>query len=425
MPNLTNKTYENGAYSDLVTIGNWKNGILNKLPDSSIPLDGLSDAINIELDNDGKAKLRKGTLKVLDGSFSNAFSTKDGKTNLILQNGSLKRLSVLNGNVTSTSVGVSLNKNASFLELNNEIYYSDGSSKGIITSSGKKIWGYKSPKTKPSVSATNTGGSLKAGAYHVCYTYLYGKVESSPSPVETVFIEEPYQQKDYGGKINISVSSSSGATGVRVYCSNINGSTFYRISGTTVGDYNDLKGAELTFSTLDEIPAMTNLTYYNSRIWGNVNENLYFSDVFNYNFYDPTRGVIGIDGTKINLILSINGGLIVSTQKGIYSLIGQSILNEDNGFGNFQLTKIHEFSYVDGTLFKDEDEEIFGFLTINGVLLFDKNGTYQNISQDKVAFPSNYKSGASMFRKQDGIKSVTFSLAQLNGENVYINKDHI
>lgn len=115
-----------------VTIGPWPVGINNRAPDYSVPEGALRNAVNVDIDNLGRTRTRRGaTLRLAAVGAHSLFSCPLGT--FFVQQGALMRF---NSNNTSTRLGNVGNNRMVYQYTNGEVYWSNGSSLGRITSAG-------------------------------------------------------------------------------------------------------------------------------------------------------------------------------------------------------------------------------------------------------------------------------------------------
>ncbi len=395
-------------YSDLENYQGWNKGFTNIKSENEIdPKTELLDAINIDITDNGKLRLRKGLNRLFQGNVSSMFSF-NGLLYGVLDD---KFVSFDNSfNYSVIKENINYNLTMKYIELNNELYFSNGVDSGKININGNfEPWLIESPIDAP-VLTVSTGGLLPKGRYIVAYSYKFGSYETSISPIQIIEITED------NSKIDISCRGYQYATDCVVYAQN--GEMLYRIGygfNYTFDNVNQIDGKIPKSEELRGFPVCNNICYHNGRIYGSINEFMFYTEPFDYRQYNPVSNTLNIDNTEILSIMEYLGGLIVCTKKGVYKIDGE--INKS------ALVKLSSAIAVKNTEFEHETKKLFGILTNHGVMLFSDDGQVQNLSENLVDF-SNYENGSSLFRMQDGIVSVVFSLDKTGEDTEYQSKGY-
>ncbi len=396
----------NGKLSDLITLGRWKNGIVNITDKYNVPEDALLDALNVNFTNTGSVSRRDGYKLFLAGNVHSMFEFKDTlyyvkNTDLCKMN-SLGTETVLRPNYTTEKVF--------YVSVGNEIYLSTQDKTNRINSFGNlDYWGVNSPKSECEVLIGQAGsGSLKKGIYRVNYSYMVGNYESSVYPLDTVF-EVPYDNF----KVDLSCIPTSQSTSAMFYISTMNGENIYACgTGYEVEVSIGINSGKLPKMYGDSIPSWKELCFANGRIWGVKGKYVYFSMDRDYRQYNPALN-ISIDGTDINLFKAVDNGCYVITDLGTYFLACKN--PEDTA--NMELIKLNNDKVIKGTLFTDN--KVVGWLSTNGYMVADQAGKVENRSKERIDLSKNYSSGSSIMIEKNGIRQVIFSLDKDGEKTIY------
>ena len=401
----------NGKYSDFVQLS-FKLGIVNKVNAHNLPEGALLDAINVDIDNQGKVKRRKNYKKIISGNCNSLFSDSNGIGYMIKNNVLVK----INQNFTTKVIenGFPPNTKLSYCEVNQEIYYSDSNNTtGKINKHGNyDKWSLDSPQMPPIVIQTQEDGGLKAGKYLVCYTYLYGTYETGCSQYNAFTVE-----KD-GSSLFVECFPNSFSTNANIYITPINSeiaglhSTGYT---ATISDTNSLK-RNIKKEVATGFPALSNLSYSNGRIFGTRDNYIFWTLPLDYRQFEPAKNGLAVD-TPILIFVSVQEGFWVVTQTSTYFLKG-------NDTESMVLELMLPYGAIKGTLFYDEDKKTVGWLSTNGYIVADGYGKIENLTSNTVDFPKNYINGAALFRKDNGIKQVIFSLVGEGQATSYETKEY-
>lgn len=411
MPYTSNKTdsRSGGVYSDIPTFEGWKGGLDNIHRPNSLSPDNLVDAYNVDFDDNGKIRTREGLVNKLEGNYGDMFVfnkrlyvTKDGELLSYDENYSDERF----------IDNIDPHYKMYFLELLGNLYFSNSINTGIIDSNHTLTnWEIDSGIIAPIAFAQN-GGQLPKGTYLIAYSYLYGQYETGLSPIETVVVDSD------NSKITVSVPQEDKITGANIY---LQLGTQLHLMATgftaTITEFTHNQGKMAKGEILRALPKMNNLGYFHGRIFGTVNERIYFSEPFDYRQYNPKTNSFSLDNSEVICLLTLENSILACTKSAIYSISGEPL--------SFTIDKLYDIKMVEGTLFKHERKDIHGFLTDAGVFTISSDGQTTNISETSVEFSDNYTNGASMFRMKDGIISVIFSLEQTGDPSEYESEEYI
>lgn len=400
---------QNGKYSDLKDLGPFDKGINNRKNAYSLDTDELLDAVNVDIDNQGKIRRRQGYTKLVTGDSNSVFGFKG--LGYVVINGTLKRFDPVAN--TYTDIANGLTSPISYVVVNNEIYWSDGISRqGKINLYGNpEEWAIASPKASPVVTMLPNQGALQAGRYSISYTYLYGNYETGGSPEYVVDV--PVNNFAF----QVTASGSEQATGANIYITPLNAQEplFFASGNTaTITNVNNL-GHKMFKRVHDAFPPCQNLGFSNGRIFGTSGTNLYWTsaEAADYRQYHTQKGWLNIDNSNIQIAIPMRGGVYIATEYFTYFLEGTNPDEWDKQHSKFPFTGIA------GTGFQDEDKQVCGWLAPSGYITADEHGNVTNNTVDTIDFPKGYRQGASLFRKQKTIKQVIFSMQNKEGTTTF------
>lgn len=373
----------NGKLSDLITLGKWKQGIINRVDEYTIPQDALVDALNVDIKINGAVRSRDGYSKLQSGNCHSIHSFNNNlyfvmNDNFVRMNKN-EQIEVLISNYTKSKVY--------YVEVNNELYFSTKGKTNKINRFGNvELWGIKSPQDQCEVIVGPEGsGSMKKGKYMISYSYLYGNYETAVYP-DPYFIDVTYDNFN----IKATCIPSSQSTGANFYITQANGEEMYFAkSGYEVEiDYYD-RLSQSPKQHSDAVLDLENICYANGRIWGSKGKFLFFTNDRDYRQYNPAM-YIGIDSSNIVLIKAVDNGVYVVTELATYFL---AVKNPENT-EEMQLIKIFNYSAIKGTLF--EDDKTVGWLSVNGYIVGDNQGNLKNLTEEKIDFSKNYTEGTAI-----------------------------
>lgn len=415
MPISSNKTdpRTGGIYSDLENFEGWTGGLNNiQRPNSVPPKTQLTDALNVDFDDLGKPRTRQKLESVKDGNFDGGMAEFQGKlyctkdSSLIRYTDDTFTTSEFLFNITQPQ------RKMYFLSIGEKLYFSNGVDYGVFNQNETMdIWGIDSPILPPVAFATS-GGLLPKGVYLIAHSYTYGSYETGVSPITSVNITED------NSKIVFSVPQGENAISANIYAQI--GETLFLMKKGFSGEITDIvhdQGKLVKSEQSRKFPPLINLAWYKGRVFGTDGNKFYFTNEFDFRQYDPKYNSATVDNTEIKCLMALDDSLIIATQRAIYKYSGQPL--------KFNVEVLFEVSMIEGTEFKHERKPIQGFLTNAGVFTISSDGNVSNISENSVEFSDNYSDGSAVFRMQDGIISVLFSLKQVGEKSEYENESYI
>jgi hypothetical protein len=135
--------------------------------------------------------------------------------------------------------------------------------------------------------------------------------------------------------------------------------------------------------------------------WNNL---LYFSEPFAYNLFDLARCIIPFQGT-LSLVKSVQGGLYVSDERGIYFLDGKSPKT-------MEPFRVADFPAIFGTVVPDllpgvsfglqDSYQYCCFATKKGICVGGSEGRFFNLTEEKLILPEATK-GSAVLKQDDNI----------------------
>jgi hypothetical protein len=175
---------------------------------------------------------------------------------------------------------------------------------------------------------------------------------------------------------------------------------------------------------LGKPPNATSIAYYRSRLLLGVDNILWATVPFTYNFVDKTAGFKQLPG-KITMIGSVGDGVYVGTDEGLYFLSGED-------YPRWKQDRVMDSPVVPGSMvyipgelgnppqvppYADTPLEVsVAFMTANGFCVASNSGRTVNVTESKIFFPQAI-SAASMYRRQDGMNQFVTAL-QSGGDPV-------
>jgi hypothetical protein len=278
----------------------------------------LTEAVNIDLDDSGRASRRAGQTRVVTGACHSIWC-QDGVC-LFVRGGSLRKL---RADFLSMSLADGLSDEPMrYVSVNGTVYWSNGTQNGVVKDEVCGFWGIEPPRYQPETEVIQ--GSLSAGTYQYAITYL----------------REDGQESGTGLAARIDLADASGLrffwdapddasiTHVAIYLTEPNGEVLYRAFIAPVDTLlawftGGHLALPLASQWLDAPPAGQDLAYSNGRIYIAVGEFIYATTALGYGYVDM-RDYLALDGTTVRFVLGVEGGLYAGTEKAVYFLKGNS-----------------------------------------------------------------------------------------------------
>lgn len=149
-----------------------------------------------------------------------------------------------------------------------------------------------------------------------------------------------------------------------------------------------------TFKLFQSPPTGTKIDLYNGRMYVAFGNTLFFSEPFGYSMYDYARSFIWFEHPIIDF-KAVSDGLFVSTEKGVYSLLGKTP-------DEFVITKVSNSPAFAGTIVSVFGDELLittsQFTSVNdksllwtsqeGIYLGTSNGLAKNITLGRLKLPT-------------------------------------
>lgn len=359
----------------------------------SLPAE-LTAGSNIDITDRREIRSRTGTTLQVAGSPTSLWS--DGEVAFYVDGGVLKRLWP---DMTTTSIRSGVGADVVFQRVDDRVYWTDGTLTGVIDNGLNRSWGLNPPLI---AGLTSSGsGLLLAGRYQVVLTAMRPNgVESGTSLPDTI---------DLADNSSITVtwldSGDTEISHINIYVSNRDGEALFLAGTAPVGDESFThSGAPLSvplnLQWLQKPPAGQWLTFYKGRILIASGEEIYVTSTHSLEHVD-LREYIACDGSRINMLASLESVVFIGTEEGVSVLQGDAQ-------GSLKATRASIGRVVPGTAVIADGYELFGrielagqnvvvFVSVEGVLAGFADGTLVNLTSDSYDVTARRK-GAALFR---------------------------
>lgn len=377
-------------------LNGWTKGMDNTHQDNEIPGDTLRRAVNMDITDTGKLRLRQGSTLSLAVSNAHSFWSDNKDIALFVHDNILKRFNrdATANNIASINAG---QNHLAYVKVNSDVYFSCASDNGLVRGSVKSPWGVEVPTSPPELSLT--AGALEAGKYFAAMTYVLADGrESGASALSSITLDA------VGGITTTALPVPDDASVItkRLYLSTPNGEVLYMAREVTAStqfiNITTLQlGAELKTAYLSPPPLSIGLTYANGRIFmidALDPRIVWHTEALAYdlvnrrkNFYKFPEDVTIIAGTKT--------GLYVCSDKTYY--IGKA------GSEDRTQTEVSDYRGIFGTMALIPRSNDPVWLSERGAMIGREGGALEMLSEFTLA-PGQMNNAAAMVREQNGIR---------------------
>jgi hypothetical protein len=283
----------------------------------------------------------------------------------------------------------------SYVEIDNKIYISNQYWNTIFDPSDNSTldWGLTLPE-QPVISST--AGNLPVGTYQLCFTKFSGREISGNGAIALIELTSE-------GGISIANRSADSL----VWMTDPNGSKFYFAGQLdTVVDIA-LSSEPLPSFLCSPPPYMEYLSYAFGRVWGNVDNVLYYSEPFHPEWFRTALNKFEFD-QNITLIAQVPTGIFVGCENTTYFLEGSEPaqmkqLIAGKGAIPGTLKYCNNVPELGDILSPAERIHVNVpiWLSQEGIVIGNASGRLFNLTQQKVKFRPGIR-GASVHRMKNG-----------------------
>lgn len=373
--------------------GPFTDGVNNRLSDEQLGPTMLRQAVNCALSNTGHLSLRDGYTLVK--ARSNAHSLHADSSGVYYVDGeTLYSYNPATGTESALRTGMTLDAPMAAINVNGDVYWSNGHQRGKIVAGVLKDWGVEIPSGIPTV-ATSGAGMLDAGRREVLCTFVNSLGEESGAGLSAGVT--------LTGSAGVLVSNlpqptSAEIVSINVYMTPANGGVFYRAASVAVGVTSvsvTSLAPSIELATQFLTPPMpgTVLAYVAGRMYiasGNI---VWYTEPFTYGRIRPSRNFMMFPA-PVTLMAGVQDGLYIAADK-TYFLSGTDpnaaaltvVLPYGAAFGSLAPIPIMPNTW---TWRGDRDQ-----------VMASNGGQVKNLQQDDLAL-APCSTGASLFYEIDG-----------------------
>lgn len=311
----------------MAKLGPWPQGIDMLSADTALPEDrsgnviAVRDCLNGDIDDAGLFEVRPGLLRMLTAAGVHSLYTPAGwGTALGVRGTDLVELAD-NGTSLGVTIRAALGSTApmSFDRLGPGVFFSSTDTIGVLPRQGAAKPLAPPDATRPTIQLNQSGG-LYGGRYSVAMSWLLPDgTEGGLSPITTGEVPN-------GGGIRLFWSTPPGVTTGRIYRTQLDGSTLYRVAevpaslGSFLLGLGDV-GRQADTMHLRALPPGSIVRVWKGRALSARGRVLYLSEPLRYGLYSPRHGFVQFP-EPITFVEGVEGGVFVGQQTGVVFLDG-------------------------------------------------------------------------------------------------------
>ncbi|RKZ79057.1 MAG: hypothetical protein DRQ35_04935 [Gammaproteobacteria bacterium] len=394
-----------------IALGGFALGKNNIAKETALPEGSLRDAINVDIDNAGKARLRRGYQQIYTGtnihSLFKRYFIED--TNLMYLNAD-NTASLVKADFSSSQVA--------YAEMMDNIICTNSIGNWVITPHGVSRIGIKDPSSAAILLTTN--GSLPVGQYQVSMQFIDTNTGefSAASDIQVIELATPS-----GLRITNIPQPENADISVQIYVSLANGTALYRTLtvpyGTMSANITTVLDSDIALENADQkiLPHGDFIAYNYGRTYVAQGKLLWYSEPMWYGQTNITRNFWQF-ASDITVLLALKNGIFVVADK-TYFLSGTK--PEDS-----QLNEVSSATGIKGTGLivnaenltspSSEKGEVAYWFSDRGAVIGSPNGSILFASEDRLSVPSANK-GNSMYTESNGIRQMITTLHTTGGMN--------
>jgi len=388
------------------TFEGWPAGINNVAKDTAVPENALRDALNVDLDNVGKPRLRKGRTKVYSGVGTH--SIHNAVCGLVFVEGST--FNALLPDYTASSIGELVSSDrVAYATLNDATYLTNGFEVWHLSEDKTlKLNGVANPDGQPLPDFTAAAGALEPGQYLFAVTFVDSQGEESGASLAIDITTST------AGSITLSnIPQNSEASYVRIYGTETDGGVLREFAEIPMGVTSyaitrTVQGRLLETQFMRRLPAGNLIAHFKGRLYVARGDTLWYSEALRYGLCKPADNFVSFP-EEITVVQPVEDGMYVVADK-TYFLSGTNpkeirqvvVSDYDAIFGTGTTMR--------GSAF---DPDIVGdvayWYSKAGAMLGLPGGIVRPLMENSVALPS-YEEGVSGMREENGIRQAVTAL---------------
>lgn len=345
----------------------------------------LVKADNVDVTDTGALVKRTGYSKVMSGSPTSAFATRNFDRAYFVDGGSLKSM-IDTGTTATLKTGLSSNP-MFWTEVNRQVYFNNGADAGVIEKDGSvKDWRW-TVMDSPDLAVVT--GALPAGLYRVCCTYLMpdGRETGASDPTELTLVD--------GQALQVRSIPIQAGCMTRIYIAPADSTVFslaWSTSATTAFVWNnspDDLGVDLATDGLDPLPTGADvIQHWKGRMYAaqyfpaDDMTAIWFSQPLGFHLFNLGVDFIAIPG-KVLMLAATETALVVGTSTRIYA------------YSPDGLNVLADYGVVPGMNWSVDDDQSIVFWSVRGLC---RALPFSNLTEQSVSVAPGVMAGGTIVR---------------------------
>ena len=385
------------------------NGINNQSAPTEFGLGAMVDAVNYDITNGNKLRLRNGKgSRTVVAAIEAACATGEGE--ILYQSGTTLYL-MTSGTPMAVKTGLTATNFLTCSKVNDLIMWSNGVQRGYI----KAGQSYSFPYAVETGLVSQFHGNMPPGTYHCAVTYT--DINGFESPTGIAKVIEVTQ-----GAIEVQLSVPSDSKYANLYLTTANGSVLYHGTQIDVTEINGAVPSIITYSgdTLDLInplstqfcdapPAFSMAGFYKGRMYYVFENLLLASKPLNYAVIDYAYDYNAFPA-HIRLMMPAESGIYVATDN-------ETVFLSGTGPQDFALNKVLDYGGIQGTakriyastLQQGQAGNVWLWASNRGQMAGFDDGSVSNLTDGVFAYPDALK-GTSALREENGMRQLLITV---------------
>lgn len=312
---------------ELIKFNNFSKGVHNVALENSLPPDALRTALNVDIDDAGKMRRRKGYSLVVPTAGLHSLYQPVENTTIGVDATGLVSIDTTIQKTTLTALS-RVDLPMYFDRTDNDIFYSNGTDIGRVSIEGDEAFSISAPQPagQPNATVAVGIGGLNGGLYQVAITFLDASGRESGSTL-ALEIDAPE-----GSGIRLTDwPEMTGVAYVNIYMTSENGDVLYLADTIAPTTAPYLLGRRTLGRVLDKqflhpMPAGIHVCVHNGRLFTAKNNVKSWSESLTYGLTKPSTNWATYGKDKITLIASSGSAdsaiMYIASNERTYRIVG-------------------------------------------------------------------------------------------------------
>ena len=370
-------------------------GLNNVSPETDLPENSLTQALNVNLDKEGNVYSRKGYTKIYSATNETHSLYKQ-----YFQDGSELKI-IIDGSTIAT--GLNPNAYLAWETVNLEPIYSDGQ---LIRRVPDEPFSVPTPPSQPTIKTTT--GNLFAGIYQVTICFVKQGEQGGALLASDLLVED-------NSGITLSNLPQADGCDIAVFCTTQNGETLYLnqilVAGTTAFTIYNTKNNTLICDTqfMEPLPAGHILRHFNARLYSAYDNVLYYSRPSRYGLCKLGEDFFQFV-SKITIVQPVDDGIFIVSDK-TYFLTGNDpdemtliTVSPDTAIEGTGITASASVFAIDG------DSLVAYWFSNKGAMIGMPGGAIKQFTDNRLAIDADIESGTTVYKEVEGIRQMITNL---------------